>query len=272
MSLRDHPLIEQSVILAHLAVLRHHVVHTAKRSWTLSPVLRGFERVSGLFSLRGQSDNQSRYPAVGESRVVTLCKRIGAQLGAAFEQSRVERLTTAGQRLVEASWLYRWLTAEPDPDVIVIDLRETVTVGPWLTLFQRGLEWLLPAAVSSALFRSARRLHTVVTQRPVQLGSLCLGFVGVAVLLAAGRGEPSVPLAAVGLVLAVVALIGSRITWSWAELRETRGYQAIVAAFEPPEPPAPADQQAMPADQNNSSETSVQSDTEDSDQNNVDKS
>jgi hypothetical protein len=54
--------------------------------------------------------------------------------------------------------VWRWLTAEPDPDVIVIDLRETLTVGPviavldWLVVrlarlyrgsaFERGLGWL----------------------------------------------------------------------------------------------------------------------------------
>jgi hypothetical protein len=32
---------------------------------------------------------------------------------------------------------YRWLTKEPDPDVVVIDLRETYTVGPVIALLDR---------------------------------------------------------------------------------------------------------------------------------------
>src|SRR6056297_2605402 len=40
---------------------------------------------------------------------------------------------------IEGSWLYRWLTAEPDPDVIVIDLRETQIVGPILA----ALDWVI---------------------------------------------------------------------------------------------------------------------------------
>jgi hypothetical protein len=35
---------------------------------------------------------------------------------------------------VRASFLYRWLTAEPEPEVVVIDLRETYAVGPLLAI------------------------------------------------------------------------------------------------------------------------------------------
>jgi len=38
--------------------------------------------------------------------------------------------------------LRHWITAEPEPDVIVIDLRETVTVGPIILVFDRIVEHL----------------------------------------------------------------------------------------------------------------------------------
>ncbi|MFW5956632.1 MAG: hypothetical protein ACOCQY_04440 [Halorhabdus sp.] len=50
---------------------------------------------------------------------------------------------------ISASWLYRWLTAEPDPDVIVIDLRETVTVGPILAVLERAIALLARGRGSS---------------------------------------------------------------------------------------------------------------------------
>ena len=40
-------------------------------------------------------------------------------------------------RWIRRSFLYRWLTKEPDPDVIVIDLRDTYTVGPFVALLDR---------------------------------------------------------------------------------------------------------------------------------------
>ncbi len=49
--------------------------------------------------------------------------------------------TTWGLRTVRRwgrhSFLYRWLTEEPDPDVIVVDLRETHTVGPIIGILDR---------------------------------------------------------------------------------------------------------------------------------------
>lgn len=38
-----------------------------------------------------------------------------------------------------ASWLYQWLTKEPEPAVIVIYLRDTRTIGPMIAL----MEWLI---------------------------------------------------------------------------------------------------------------------------------
>ncbi|MDZ7746832.1 MAG: hypothetical protein U5K28_10085 [Halobacteriales archaeon] len=59
---------------------------------------------------------------------MTLFRRIEQTVGSVTRDSR----------------LYRWLTAEPDPTVITIDLRETYTIGPILAL----LEWLSEPLVS----------------------------------------------------------------------------------------------------------------------------
>jgi len=49
-------------------------------------------------------------------------------------------LTTRVEALVRHSYGYRWLTSEPDPAVIVIDLRETHTVGPFVRLLENVIE------------------------------------------------------------------------------------------------------------------------------------
>lgn len=54
---------------------------------------------------------------------------------------------TVGARLATVardSWLYRWLTAEPDPQVVVIDLRETYTVGPLIAALDRVARVVAP--------------------------------------------------------------------------------------------------------------------------------
>jgi len=44
---------------------------------------------------------------------------------------------SSGISWVRNSTLYSWLTAEPDPDVVVIDLRETYTVGPFIMILDK---------------------------------------------------------------------------------------------------------------------------------------
>lgn len=161
----------------------------------------------------------------------------------ASQDSTVAAIAGTCRRYIEASWLYRWLTAEPDPDVIVIDLRETWTVGPVLVAIERLLRWLVPAAATSWTARIARRSHGVAKARPIQLLSVAVGAATLAALVTNLRGGPPSVLFAVAVaVFLFLSLAGSRITWTWAQLRETRGYQTLAAAFEPPEPPGPREE------------------------------
>jgi len=47
-----------------------------------------------------------------------------------------ESITTRAARCIRNSGLYRWFTAEPDPP-IVINLRKTATVGPFVKLAEK---------------------------------------------------------------------------------------------------------------------------------------
>jgi hypothetical protein len=65
-------------------------------------------------------------------------------LGRAVEDSATSRLSARLADVVRHSWGYRWLTAEPEPDVVVIDLRGTWTVGPLLAGIERLIAWTGP--------------------------------------------------------------------------------------------------------------------------------
>lgn len=67
------------------------------------------------------------------------------------------RLASLGRWLTDAtkhSFLYRWLTAEPEPEVIVIDLRETYTVGPVVAILDRLVASVAPPWRTSRLKRA----------------------------------------------------------------------------------------------------------------------
>lgn len=62
---------------------------------------------------------------------------VPAILSRATAHARVTRGLRTVKRWGSHSVLYRWLTKEPDPDVVVIDLRETYTVGPFIAVLDR---------------------------------------------------------------------------------------------------------------------------------------
>lgn len=53
-------------------------------------------------------------------------------LAAATRTSTLTKAVRILTHFTRHSYLYRWLTKKPDPEVIVIDLRETYTVGPFI--------------------------------------------------------------------------------------------------------------------------------------------
>ena len=152
----------------------------------------------------------------------------------------VSTLRTVGTRV--ASWvrhsaLYRWLTAEPDPDVIVIDLRETRTVGPILHILDWVIDRLAGAAKDSRAVAAIQRGITVTAKAPLRAAGL--GIAAVGLLLAAGSvvGDASLMRIGVGVALAVAGLVVMQDDRDWATLRATRPVKLLIAAFEPPELP-----------------------------------
>ncbi len=155
-------------------------------------------------------------------------------------------VTGAGERLaayIRGSFLYRWLTAEPDPGVIVIDLRETWTVGPFIVI----LNWMFGAtsraAGGSRLITYANALWNRTLEAPIRMAGFTALFVAVlAVFSSLFLDQTAALLFAGGLVVGTLALFETR---SWAELRETRPVELLIAALEPP---VPHSQDGQPAD------------------------
>jgi hypothetical protein len=163
---------------------------------------------------------------------------VGQRLGAAVAASRIGR---AGKRIentlswwVSGSRIVKWFLAEPDLDVIVIDLRETYTVGPVL----RAIEWAVGhgrrLADRIGLTAAAESTAAWVRSQPLRVAGI--GLLGVAI---GGTVSAALSSGSLGgwLVLSGIALLALRERRSWDQLRTTRVGRALAAAFEPPEPP-----------------------------------
>lgn len=174
--------------------------------------------------------------AVADSRVVGTLRALDDRLAGLGRGARAERLAARTRRVVADSFVYRWLTADPDPEVIVIDLRETYTVGPVVAVVDHVVGWLDAATDDARTVALARSVLAEFRAAPVRLLGAAVALGCAAALLAgAALGAlgvvPTVVLAA----LAVAGLAGTQVTASWADLVDSRVGRLVVAALEPPD-------------------------------------
>lgn len=187
--------------------------------------------------------------AVASSLLVRSLQRLEGQADDTFEGSTLAGVWKTIGRWIRGSWLYRWLTAEPDPEVVVIDLRETYTVGPIIAVLGRvgGVvaRWWSGTTTRGVLGRTADALR----REPIRVVSLALVAAFVAEFaLALLSGIPSWPgLVARGALLLLAAL-GTRVTTPWETLRDSRTIRGLRAVLEPPEPPDRLDRSDDPDD------------------------
>ncbi|WP_418284183.1 hypothetical protein [Halorubrum sp. DTA46] len=181
------------------------------------------DRSAGSHTSAGSDDDDTPAVVAG-SRVATTLRGCGRRLGS----------------WIRASALYQWLTAEPDPEVIVIDLRETRTVGPVLRLLDRAVGRLGDAAGTSRAVSAGQRAEVSLRTAPLPSVGIVVAVLGVAIAASGLRGGVSLLSVAVGLGLAVAGLLAMRDDRDWATLRETRPMTLARAAFTPPDPPESA--------------------------------
>ncbi|WP_336000622.1 hypothetical protein [Halorientalis halophila] len=174
------------------------------------------------------------------SRVGRAWGRLSARLATAADASVVGRLADTAGRWTRGSFCYRWLTAEPEPDVIVIDLRETYTVGPMIRLLERVTEPLATAWDRSSTEATGR----AIGDAPVRALGIVVG-VAVLVEVALSLALGGISQAGVGwrLILLGLAALAVQIPLSASELAATRGGRLLWAVLEPPEPSEQRDSQ-----------------------------
>ncbi|MFC7156830.1 hypothetical protein ACFQPA_15440 [Halomarina halobia] len=139
-------------------------------------------------------------------------------------------------RWIRGSRLHRWLTAEPDPQVIVVDLRETYTVGPVVAALDRVGGWLAPRWRASRPRRALAAGVETFAAAPVRLAGLFAVVAICASLVRTLAGAPTEIAVGAHLLALAPALVGVRERRSWADLRESRVGRALSAALAPPDP------------------------------------
>jgi len=192
-----------------------------------------------LSQLQLSIDQPNRIVRLAETSVIRrVSSQIGRHLTNAAARSFVSVIVAFVQHAIRQSFLYRWLTAEPDSDVIVIDLRETWTVGPMISVLDRLMAVFFTAMRDSFVVQWLHSGAVVFRDRPIRVISIMsVAVIAAVVLLSAIVGNLTPQTLVVVVVILLFAVIGFRSNHSLAEIRETRILKLLVAAFEPPEPP-----------------------------------
>ncbi|CCQ32998.1 hypothetical protein HTIA_0858 [Halorhabdus tiamatea SARL4B] len=176
--------------------------------------------------------------ALSGASVTAAARRTFAVASGAFADSKAGRFVHGAKRTVRTSWLYRWLTAEPEPDVIVIDLRETAIVGPLLGVLDWFLVRVLTYGEESVASVAGKRGVDILRARPIQaMSTVVLAAVAASLAVVIAGGTPTAGAIGLRLLALSLALAGTRLRYSAEDLAETRVYSVLVALLEPPEPP-----------------------------------
>jgi hypothetical protein len=182
--------------------------------------------------------------AVSDSRVVAALDSLDDRLSSLGHRKRTTRLGVWTRCVVTNSFAYRWLTAEPEPDTMVIDIRESATLGPFVALLDRLVELLDTAATSSGAVAVCRSLLREFCAAPVRLLGAGVALGGaLALLVGAVLGVVGAITTIMFVALVLAGLAGTQVTASWADLVDSQVGGLVIAALEPP-----ADGQPVGAD------------------------
>lgn len=150
-----------------------------------------------------------------------------------IENSRV--ISPRSRRKISSSTVYGWTVKEPDPDLVVIDLRETFSISPILTAFDDVIEFMVPAWMRS-------KIHTVYTAASKELKENTVKTVSATLFLAFTASlfviEVSLELTLLSLgvlfLASVVSAYGTKSEKNWRDIKETKVFKLVIELLEPP--------------------------------------
>ena len=99
-----------------------------------------------------------------DSQTVGGYRRVKRKAAAVFRGSRARRGVEKLGVAVQNSYFVNWLTSEPEPEVIVIDLRETYTIGPIIRLLDAVAPHVERMWSGSLLQRALARTATLIEE------------------------------------------------------------------------------------------------------------
>lgn len=211
----------------------HAAAHRSASLRVLSPILprdRSRDTTLSSPSIRRVLDDAAARSGLKRASAAVRSVRVRR----AIANSRLAAAGATFRRYVESSLSYRWLTTAPDSK-LVIDLRDTRTVGPPVRAIDRLFSELAPSITTSAVVKFVCGFGSLVQTRPVYTISLFVFPISVASLLTLTFTDAlSISLLLGHLLAAGLATIGLHSQRKLKDVLEMRIVRFLVAAFQPP--------------------------------------
>lgn len=244
----------QNAVVVQVAIELHRRIKTAYSTASVTTIVRrsvgaaqpsasseANDGASTQTEASEQSDGNSTAPedtAAATEGDNTAVPDAPSTRSAARQRSLVYRGVTRLNDAVHRASVYRWLTAEPEPEVIVIDLRETRTIGPFLVRLESVIGQNTQALRTSRLAGVGTRISTRFRRRPVRLLSIVVTLIALLTLSVLTLTETTSPVAVLGLLATLlVGLRGTQSSMSLEELQQQRWVRFFRRVFSPPPPP-----------------------------------
>ena len=205
--------------------------------------IAGSRIVSALRTLRSREGPLRGIAWTDVSLVATAVSTVVTVLLTAVYRSRLLGVTRTVERWIRASLVYRWFVADSGREPTVIDLRDSLAFGPFVTRLDDAVETVLAVGPASKLSRTWCSTVAYLLDAPIHVASLA-ALAAVTASLIVNLVDGFDP--AVGLVLAALAgfaLLGLRNDAPWSQLRDTPTVELLGTVFDPPDPPERFDDQ-----------------------------
>jgi hypothetical protein len=138
---------------------------------------------------------------------------------AAVTNSTLTDIIRAIEQTIKISWLYQWLTAEPESEVVTVNLRETFAAGPVINISTWTISLIVPAVAQAQMAKAARWVITTVWTAPIRAAGFALiGIIITEISFQLVVNDLSTLGFAIRAAIALLAVIGMQFRLDWDSL------------------------------------------------------
>ncbi len=157
-------------------------------------------------------------------------------LSYSLKNSKTNTLIKNQQKITRDSFIYRWLAQEPEPETIEIDLKQTLSVGLIIKILDKTITYLLPAYITSKIYKITRQTTDKFKNYPIRLVSIILlSMIASIYTIQILSGELTQTQYILYTITMFLFIIGTQIKTPLKQIKKSTSIEKTIELLEPPE-------------------------------------